>query len=289
MVVTFRSATLSLAVFLAVLAAAFFHAGWNLLVKLNLDRLLALFLLQVMIGGMAIVMLMIFPWPTRAALPYAVTTGLLHAGYNVFLARAYQTADLSQIYPIARGTAPLVTLVGATLFAGDRLAPMALLGLFIVVAGIWLIASGGRRKLTLDPSSLGFALGTSLFIGVYTVVDGMGARVSAAPSGYTATVFLFDALFMTLATLALRGPGIFRAVVPHWRTGLGAAGLSLAAYWIVLWAMTVAPIAAVAALRETSILFVMVLSALFLKERITLARGLGGALVVAGAVALRLA
>lgn len=280
---------MSLTVFFAVLAAAFCHAGWNLLVKMKLDRLLALFLLQVMIGGMALVMLAVFPWPAAAALPFAVSTGLLHAGYNVFLARAYQTADLSQIYPIARGTAPLVTLLGASLFAGDRLAPAALAGLIIVVAGIWLIASGGKRRLALDRNSLFFALGTSLFIGVYTVVDGMGARLSHAPSGYTATVFLFDALFMTLATLSLRGPGIFTAVLPHWRSGLAAAALSLAAYWIVLWAMTLAPIAAVAALRETSILFVMVLSALFLKEKITLARGLGGLLVVAGAMLLRLA
>ncbi|HMT13428.1 MAG TPA: EamA family transporter [Aestuariivirga sp.] len=280
---------MSPAVFFAVLAAAFFHAGWNLLVKLKLDRLLALFLLQVMIGGMALVMLAVFPWPAAAALPFAVTTGMLHAGYNVFLARAYETADLSQIYPIARGTAPLVTLLGATVFAGDRLSAAALFGLFVVVAGIWLIATGGRRALALDGRSLGFALVTSLFIGVYTVVDGMGARASGAPSGYTATVFLFDALFMTLATLALRGRGIFAAVVPHWRSGLMAAALSLAAYWIVLWAMTEAPIAAVAALRETSILFVMVLSALFLKERITPARGLGGALVVAGAMLLRFA
>jgi uncharacterized membrane protein len=131
-------------------------------------------------------------------------------------------------------------------------------------------------------------LGTSGFIAAYTVVDGLGGRISGAASGYTATVFILDAVFLAIAGVYMRGPGIFREVAPYWKSGIAGALLSAAAYWIVIWAMTKAPIAAVAALRETSILFVILMSAKYLQESMTWARILGGVLVVVGAVALRL-
>ena len=279
---------MELTVFLAVLAAAFMHASWNLLVKLKLDRFLSLFLLQTLMGLMGIAMLFFFAWPARASLPYALVSGLLHTGYNIFLARSYRDGDLSLVYPIARGTAPLMTLLATWFVAHEEINPFTAIAIGILVSGIWLVAVGKSKSLKLDKISLFFALGTSCFIAAYTVVDGLGGRISGAASGYTAIVFILDAVFMFGAGLYMRGPGILMKVAPFWKSGIVGALLSASAYWIVIWAMTQAPIAAVAALRETSILFVILMSAKFLKEYMSWTRIAGGVLVVLGAVALRL-
>lgn len=280
---------MELPVFLAVLAAAAMHAGWNVLIKLELDRFLALLLIQAFMGGAGLLMLLAFPLPSAASLPYAVTSGLLHLGYNLFLARSYRTGDLSQVYPIARGAAPLLTLAITWGLMHEDISAMGGAGVAILVAGIWVISLIGRRGLRLDGLTLFFAIGTSVFIAAYTIVDGMGGRVSGQPSTYTGMVFIFDALFLSATALTLRGPGVFRQVAPYWKTGLLAALLSGAAYWIAIWAMTKAPIASVAALRETSILVVMLLSAKILNENVSLIRLGGALLIVAGAVLIRLA
>ncbi len=275
-------------VFLAVLAAAFMHASWNLLVKLKLDRFLSIFLLQTLMGVMGAGMLLVFAWPSPASLPYALLSGVLHTGYNIFLARSYKHGDLSQVYPIARGTAPLLTLLITWFAAHEQIGLVTALGIGVLVSGIWLIAFGKSDALRLDGKSLLFALGTSCFIAAYTVVDGLGGRISGAPSGYTGAVFILDAVFLLAYGIYARGPGILKAVAPFWKSGIAGALLSASSYWIVIWAMTEAPIAAVAALRETSILFVILMSARYLKETMTAARIGGGILVVLGAVALRL-
>jgi drug/metabolite transporter (DMT)-like permease len=278
---------LELTVFLAVLAAAVMHAGWNVLVKLKLDRFLSLFLIQTLMGLMGLAMLAVFAWPSAASLPYAFASGILHTGYNLFLARSYRTGDLSQVYPIARGTAPLLTLIVTWLAAHETIGIATGLGIGVLVAGIWLTGLVGKRGMKLDGLTLFFALGTSVFIAAYTVVDGLGGRSSGSPSGYAALVFLLDAVCLLFAGIYMRGPGIVRQVAPYWKSGTAGAALSLCAYWIVIWAMTEAPIAAVAALRETSILFVMLMSMRVLKETVTVPRAAGALLIVAGAGILR--
>lgn len=280
---------MDLHIFLAVLLAAVLHASWNLLVKLDLDRFLALLLISCVMGVMGLVMLAVFPWPNLASAPYVVASGLLHTGYNIFLARSYRTGDLSQVYPIARGTAPLLTFIGAWILAGETVAGLGILGILLLVGGIWLTARPGRHAIRLDGMTLFFALGTSGFIAAYTIVDGFGGRASGSPSAYAGLLFVLDALFMIIAALLTRGPSAFRQILPSWKMGTTGAALSAGAYWIVIWAMSLAPIAAVAALRETSILFVMLMSAVVLKERVTGIRLLGALLIVLGAVALRLA
>lgn len=278
---------MSLTLFLIVLVAAFLHAAWNVLVKFNIDRFLAVFLLQTLMGVMGCIMLVFFAFPSQISLLFALVSGFLHTGYNLFLARSYRTGDLSVVYPVARGTAPLITLVASHIFTHDAVPPFAVTGIILLVAGIWLIALGPSTAIKADRTTLLFALGTSVFIGCYTVVDGLGGRASGAPSGYTAVVFILDGSFMLATGLYLRGFAIFKSVQPFWRSGVIGATASGGAYWIVIWAMSYAPIAMVAALRETSILFAIGLSAQVLKERLTLARVAGGLLVVAGAIALR--
>ena len=279
---------MDLTVFLAVLAAAVMHASWNVLVKLRLDRFLSLCLIQTLMGFLGLAMMAAFPWPSAESVPYAVTSGLLHLGYFLFLARSYRTGDLSQVYPIARGAAPLLTLTGTWAFMQEDVSLMGSVGVAILVLGIWVISLVGQRGLRLDGLTLFFAIGTSVFVAAYTIVDGMGGRVSGQPSAYAGMVFVFDAIFLSIAALAMRGPGIVRQVAPYWKTGIVGALLSVGAYWIAIWAMTQAPIASVAALRETSILVVMLLSMRVLKETVTLPRLGGALLIVAGAVLIRL-
>lgn len=279
---------MDLTVFLAVLAAAVMHAGWNVLIKLKLDRFLSLCLIQTLMGFMGLAMLAVLPWPSAASVPYAMTSGLLHLGYFLFLARSYRTGDLSQVYPIARGAAPLLTLAATWALMHEDVSLLGGAGVAVLVLGIWIISLIGQRGLRLDGMTLFFAIGTSVFVAAYTVVDGLGGRISGEPSGYAGLVFVFDAVFLSGAAFAMRGRGILRDVAPYWKTGIVGALLSVGAYWIAIWAMTHAPIASVAALRETSILAVMLLSMRVLKETVTWPRLAGAVLIVAGALLIRL-
>lgn len=279
---------MDITVFLAVLAAAVLHAGWNVLVKLKLDRFLSLCLIQTMMGVVGLFMLAAFPWPSLASLPYALASGVLHLGYNLFLARSYRTGDLSQVYPIARGAAPLLTLLITWIVVHEEISAIGALGVAILVAGIWFVSLVGKRGIRLDGLTLFFAIGTSIFVAAYTVVDGLGGRVSGSASAYAGMVFVFDAAFLATTVIAMRGPGIVREVAPYWKSGMAGAAMSAGAYWIAIWAMSLAPIAAVAALRETSILVVMLLSMRVLKETVSLPRLAGAALIVVGAVLIRL-
>lgn len=283
-----RSRILDFTILFAVIAAAAMHAGWNVLVKLKLDRFLSMFLINSFMAMMGLVMLAIFPWPAAASIPYVVVSGALHLGYNLFLVRSYRTGDLSQVYPIARGTAPLLTLLVTWIAVHERIALAGAAGIGVLVAGIWLVSLGGRGRLRLDGMTLFFALGTSVFIAAYSVVDGLGGRASGSPSAYAALLFVLDGVLLAVIAFVSRGPAILRDVAPYWVSGLMGALLSGGAYWIVIWAMTEAPIAAVAALRETSIFFVVLLSVRVLKETVTLTRIGGALLIVAGAVLLRL-
>ena len=276
-------------VFLAVILAGILHASWNLIIKLDMDRYLALLLIQSLMGIMGFVMLLVFPLAAPASWPYALGSGVIHLGYFTFLARSYQTGDLSQVYPIARGTAPLLTFIAAFVFAGEAAKPITTLGILLLTFGIWFTARDGSKVLKLDGRTIGFALGTSVFIAAYTVVDGMGGRASGSASSYAGLVFTLNATIFLTYSIITRGTGIFRQIAPSWKLGTLGAALAVIAYWITIWAMSVAHIAAVAALRETGIFFIVIMSVVVLKEKVTLLRGFGALLIVIGAIALRLA
>jgi len=279
---------LSTTVFLLVLFAAFLHAAWNVQVKLNIDRFLGLFLIQTGMGIFGVLMLIFFGMPTGVSIVYALVSGVLHTGYNLFLARSYQTGDLSLVYPLARGGAPFLTLLGTSLIMHDVPTPLATVGIVVLLVGLLMAGLSGIRRATVDGRTLFFAGGTAVFIAVYTVVDGLGGRVSGAPIAYAGLVFVLDGAFLFVTGLLMRGPVILTQVLPHWEKGLAGAAASSLAYAIVIWAMAQAPIATVAALRETSIIFALVMSARLLKETLTVQRVLGALLIAAGAILLRI-
>jgi drug/metabolite transporter (DMT)-like permease len=280
---------MSITVFLAVLIAAFLHASWNVLVRQNTDRLVSLSTLQMLMAVLGAGLVAWFGLPVAKAWGFAVVSGSLHTGYNLFLVRAYRTADLSQVYPVARGSAPLMTMIGASIFLHDSPGTMGIVAILILVAGLLLTSVARKTVSNPDPHAMFYAFGTACFISVYTLVDGQGARASGNPLGYAGVLFVFDGLFLLIAGQFIRGRGFVAELLPFWKAGIIGALASGIAYAIIIWAMTKAPVASVAALRETSIVFVLLMSSHVLKETLTRNRILGGVLIAAGAILLRVA
>jgi drug/metabolite transporter (DMT)-like permease len=280
---------MDLLVFSAVLAAAACHAGWNALLKLNLEPALATALVAMASGLVAVPLVLVAGLPDAAAWPYVAASVVVHIGYYLALAEAYRHGDLGHVYPIARGSAPLVTAVIAAALLGETPGPFGWAGIAVLAAGILLLAvRGGRSARRPDTGAVGFALLTSASITAYTLVDGIGARAAGSAAAYAAWLFLASGAVMTIYGFWRVGPSLGRHLAANWPTALGGAALSTAAYAIAIWAMTIAPIALVAALRETSVLFATLLSTLLLREPWLAARIAATLMVLAGALLLRM-
>lgn len=272
-----------------VMAAAALHAGWNALLKIGLDRYLTASLIQIGAGCVALPALPFFDLPLAGAWPYIAVSALLHIGYNLFLSRAYQHGDLSQVYPLARGSSPLLVALLA-LLAGDALHLGQWLGLLVLVAGIWLMAwRGGHADAALNGPLLLNALATAACIAGYTLADALGARSNGDAIGYALWLFGVNGLVAAALITLRRGPRIFLQLGPHWRGGLGGGAMSMLAYSLVIWATTQAPVALVSALRETSVLFALLIGWLFLREAMPPLRLLACAVIAGGVVLMKLA
>ncbi|VXC71138.1 EamA family transporter [Pseudomonas sp. 8Z] len=276
-------------VFLAVIAAAALHAGWNAILKVGLDRFLTATLIQIGAGLVALCALPLVAVPQGAAWPWIALSALLHVGYNIFLARAYQYGDLGQVYPIARGSSPLMVALLALLLVHDPLSSTQLFGILVLVAGIWLMALRGGQHRAPHPAMLFCAVMTALFIAGYTLSDAVGARTNGDALSYSLWLFSVNGVVMAAVLAVSRGPRAFLALGPHWRGGLAGGAMSMAAYSIVIWAMTQAPVALVSALRETSVVFAVLLGMVLLKERLRPIRLVACAVIASGVVVMKLA
>ena len=264
------------------------HAGWNALVKLSLDRFSAILLLALVQSLAALLLLPFVAVPAAASWPWLAASCLLHTGYKLFLIRAYAHGDLGQVYPLARGTAPLLVALFGALFLGELLGAAGFAAILAIALGVMIMSlRGGADVGRIHGKALAFALGTAGFTSAYTLVDAVGARLSATASGFAMWMFVFDGAAMLAVALGARGPRVLPAVLPAWRSGLVAGLLSLGSYWIAIWAFTRAPVAMVSALRETSILFAMLIGVAFLGEAGGRWRWLAAGLIVAGIVLLR--
>lgn len=277
------------ATFAAVLCAAMAHAGWNALAKRALDPVLGVTLIVVLAGAIALPLLPVVGLPSVQSLPFVAASVALHFGYNLVLAEAYRTGGLGLVYPIARGAAPaVVAIAGAALF-GEVLAPTGIFGVAMIVAGV--AGMSVRRPadvLHADRRAVFFALVTAGFIAAYTLVDGQGSRLSGNPHGYAVLLFVIDGA-VTCGFLLLRRRAAALKVAPRTLApALFGAAMQLAGYWIVIWAMASAPIALVAALRETSVLFAALLAVVMLREPLAPFRLLAAAVILGGALLIRL-
>jgi len=270
-------------VFAAVLLAAAFHASWNALIKIRLDPFLAIVLIAAAAGIVSLPLLPFVKVPPLAAWPWLMLSVLTHLGYYIGLSRAYRSGDMGQVYPIARGSAPLMTAAGGALLLGENFNLIGWGGIVALTSGIFLLSlRGGGDLAHLNRNAVRYALFTAVTICCYSLVDGIGARTAGNAHGYALWLFVIDGAFISAIALLSHGPRVVPGMARHWRSGLIGGVLSLTAYWIVIWAMTVAPIALVAALRETSVLFGTALAMSFLGETMTPRRWLAAGVIVLG-------
>ena len=276
-------------VFAAVLAAAAMHAGWNAFLKLKIEPFLAMTLLTGAAGLVALPALVVFGFPIGPAWPWLIASVVLHLGYYLALSAAYARADMSQVYPIARGGAPLLTATASLLLLPERIASLQFAGIVGLALGVLAMSVVGRRRGTaFDPIAIGLALLTAVVICGYTLVDGLGARAAGDPHAYSAALFVLDGLPIVVFALWQRGVAGLAPLRPYLWQGLVGGAMSLGAYWIAIWAMTVAPIALVAALRESSVLFAAVIALVVLKEPLQWPRVAAAGIILAGLALIRL-
>jgi drug/metabolite transporter (DMT)-like permease len=276
-------------VFAAVLFAAACHAAWNATIKRGLDPLATTALISIGAAAVSAPFLPIVGLPAAAAWPWCVASVLIHLGYFAALIESYRAGDMGQVYPIARGSAPLLTAITTTALVGERLGLFGWCGIVLLVAGVLVLSlRGGRELARLDRKAVGFALLTAVTICAYSVVDGVGARLAGNPNAYSAALFLGIGPVMLLYALARRGGEVIPAMGRHWGIGVAGGTLQLGSYGIAIWAMTVAPIALVAALRETSVLFGAAIAVVFLGEPLRASRVVAALMIVVGLALIRL-
>ena len=277
---------MSAAIFTIILFAALLHAVWNAIVKVAPDKTLSAILVAISGATISALIVPMLPQPAPAAWPFLAISTVLQVGYYALVASAYRAADMSLAYPLMRGLAPLIVAAVTAFALGDHLTAPAWIGVVLVSVGVVATALGARGSG--NGRGALFAIGNAVVIAAYTISDGLGVRASNAPVAYTMWLMILTALPLIVWVI------VFRRDFPRYArryAGLGFVGglATLTSYGLALWAMTLAPVAVVAALRETSILFGTAIAALVLKERVTPARLAAIGLIAAGAVALRLA
>jgi drug/metabolite transporter (DMT)-like permease len=277
---------MSLFVFSVVLLAALLHATWNAIVKAGGDKFLTTVMVTTAAAGLSVLLLPFLQPPAAASWPFALASAAFQITYFLLVARTYAIADMSQTYPLMRGTAPLIVALVSVLRLGEPLSPVAWCGVVAISVGIFTMALGTGRK---DRRGVYLALLNALVIAAYTLIDGIGVRRSGAPAAYTLWVFLLTGVPLAVWALAAPRAAFLAYVRRYWRQGIAGGIGTTASYGLALWAMTLAPVAVVAALRETSILFGAAIAGLVLKEPIGARRIVSACIIAAGAALLRLA
>ncbi|MBB6288837.1 MULTISPECIES: EamA family transporter [unclassified Pseudomonas] len=276
---------MSLDVFAIIMLGAALHATWNAVVKGGDNKLLTTCMIASIASLIASAVIPFLELPSKESWPFIGASVILQVVYFVLVASTYRIADMSQTYPIMRGTAPLLVATASVGLLSESLSSFAWLGIAIICIGILSMAATpgiGQRK------GLLLALVNAAVIAGYTLIDGVGVRKSGAPAAYTLWIFLLTGIALALWACAVRRREFWRYLARHWRPGVIGGFGTVVSYGLALWAMTAAPIATVSALRETSILFGVVISALVLKEQLTRRRIMAACIIAGGAMVLRL-
>jgi len=287
--------TLTWPIVLAVLFGAVLHAGWNALVKSSGDKELDTALVHFLGAVVALPPLLLVGAPPAACWPFIGASLVVHIAYYVTLAGAYKHGDLGMTYPIMRGSAPLLVALGSSVVLGESLSPLAWAGVVAVTLGVALVGLAHPGEALHHRRALGFALANAVVIMTYTFIDGSGVRKAVAGGGsaasYVLLLFVLDGFPYPAMVVARRDAAGRRAIVAYakrrWPLAALGGAASIGAYAIALWAMTRAPVAAVSALRETSVLFATLIGAWLLKERLGVQRLSGALVIVGGVIALR--
>jgi drug/metabolite transporter (DMT)-like permease len=268
-------------IILLILFAALLHASWNAALRGGADRLWSMTIMCVAVAIASVAIALFLEAPAKASWFYAVLSAVLHVGYNLFLVRSYKVGDLGQTYPISRGSSPILITLAASVFAGETVGAVAMFGILLVSGGIISLAFRGRK---LAVPSLPYALGTGCFIAAYSVTDGIGVRLSGAPMAYTVWMCALWGVLMPLVYIGVRDAKSLFTFRPGFVTAFIGGLVSLLAYGIVIYAMSAAPMGAVSALRETSVLFAALIGYFFLGETLTVRKILACAVIAIGTI-----
>lgn len=275
-------------IFLAVIFSAILHAVWNAAVKSDDDKPLAMTALVLGNIPIAILALLFSPAPAHASWPYLAGGILLQLGYQLSLLAAYRIGDLTQVYPIARGVAPLLVAVVSVLFIGVQLSSLEIFAILAIACGIVSMSLVRRQDGTHNMKAAMLAFLTGVFIAAYSLTDGLGARIAGTALGFYGWVAIGNAVAFALL-MEISRPGLLRDIPKHGKQIFVIGGsASFIAYAIVVWAFTQAPIALVTALRETSIIFALLIGVYFLKEKLNLAKVFSVMVTLVGVFVLRL-
>jgi drug/metabolite transporter (DMT)-like permease len=271
-----------------VLLAAVLHALWNTLVKTSSNGFLKLTLINTFIGVFGLLLL---PWtelPSGKVWYFLTASILVHIAYNYLLAFSYRIADLSFVYPIARGTGPLFVALFSALLVGENLTGHSIIGVFIISLGVILLSYRSFKKGSPELRAVIFSLLTGLTIASYSVLDGLGVRLVASPITYIAYQFIAEGIILFAIGLMKQPKELLSFAKDNWKLSLAGAFMASAAYGIVMWAMASTEIYFVSALRETSVIFAAIIGALFLKESFGRIRIFCACLVALGVVILKM-
>ena len=280
---------MSTTVFVAVLGAAFLHAAWNAIVKSGADKTLSVSSVTMGHTPLALISLAFVPLPDLESMPYLIAGIALHFGYQIFLIHSYKIGDLTQVYPIARGSAPLIVSLVSVVFLGVTLQSQEVLAIMLIAGGIISLALVRHTDQQRNGKAALLALITGGFIASYSLVDGLGARIAGTSLGFFAWLAIGNALTMALY-LRIRAPGtLSRMATSGKRLFILGGAASFVAFAIVTWAFTQAPIALVTALREISIVFALFFGVFFLKEKLSLMKLMSTMATICGAILLRFA
>ncbi len=259
-------------VFAMVFGAAVLHAAWNTMVKVNADRLVMIAIMMMSQVAVGILVVPFVASPTLESWPYLGASCVLNTSYCLFLIKAYRYGDLSHVYPLSRGCAPLIVAVISVAVVGETMTRQAGFSVVVIALGIMSLTLTRGREGFREPKAILYAVGTGVFIAGYTVVDGLGARLAESAESYTFWSHLLNGIPISLVALYLRRGQVRASLGKCWKVGVLGGLISLLAYWIVTWAMTQAPLALVSAVRESSMVFAVLFGVFFLKERLDLAR-----------------
>ena len=275
-------------VLFAVLFAAVMHACYHAIIKLGDDKIAALGLIAVFETIVGAAGSFVFAPPPAAAWPWLIAAVILQTGYRFLVCHAYRLGDLSQVMPIARGSSPVLVTLGSALWLGEHLSGAHTLAILLIAAGIMALAIAPNAQGRIDHRAAAVAMASGLLVAAYSMIDGVGVRITGSSGSYVWWLTMCGGFAFLLPSLALRRRHVGELLRRRWYVGLMGATFSTSTYWIVVWAMTAAPIGMVSALRETSVIFAVLIGMLFLGERPGLTRLATIALAAAGIVMLKL-
>ncbi|QJF51565.1 EamA family transporter [Roseobacter ponti] len=272
---------------LLILLAAALHAGWNALIKISGDRIAVMAVVTLAGSILSLFALPFVDSPDTASWPLLALSVLIHTAYHFFLPVAYDHGDLGQVYPIARGSAPILVTLGAFVFAGEYVSQTALVGILCLAVGVMALTLDGGKASKINSKAMVFALLTGVCIASYTVVDGLGARQAESVLGFAVWLTIGNGAVTFLIALIWKRNEIVAVARNNPLTGIAGGAMQVGAYWIIVYALAVAPMGMVSGLRETSVLFAALISTFLLKEGFGVWRFVSAGLVTFGLILSR--